>query len=1290
MTRVLFFLLALCVMLPLCAEEPVTLSFDGQTAGISGFRKWWDTPQPGALVFDAVHRGVLVRFPGAAEGIAAKAREGYRVAKVEVVLPFAKADKQTYNGQPDSYVDRMSFGGYEHYAKVLPQWHAVAWALRRPWVADKDLGPTFNAVVNGASYWTKYGAQDETTDRFPRRFGPTEVSYKQTEGRMDVSATLTDPAFGKTPAARLRALSDCGFLLKKWEQYDFRFRKPGDGAYEWQVATGGFGLYINTPKLVVTFAPGASDIGALPPAANVPALAAQLQKTGKGGTPTAVMPTPEQLQKMLQTYAVTKPAWMPAWQWARVKELDAMGGGYRIPTKPDAYGKWIDEMLATPPRYWNGFDGPDRLQVYYQYKDALPRYVQDHYFRDYWTAWLEPDRPTSFFDHPQAMEMWYGGNNKYYNETGDWRGNASPYRDGYCYVISTENFNHWASLGALLGGDVIKSDYAMADGRHGLEYLPLRLWAWYDGSAQESIDHYYYALTLGCQKMFADFGPTPLDRLMAQSCLAKSMEELVTQYHPGLRHFIACSGRTGVPEFLLTTQDGLQHIVHTLSRSGALHDIGNADLPSKFPVLNENVSPGRVAQNTLVGPWAPEWVANMVDEKPIPFEVTENDKQYGRCVEYPRYRRTYLGKNYGLASGDVQFGCVPIMAQWRREDKQVNTIQEMGTLLLRCGLNDTIFPNPQPGWVPAQGMQAALQQKNKLLVVTSPYDPGKPVWESGAKGGIRSAQSTIALYNYERPQPSWEIYVEGRRVTKLPYTCKQGQRIIIKDGVTYLGIIPLPSTDLGRDAEVVIGEGTEQQAYGGYTVKAALTINSYMLKRAAPVADLDPAAVDRAYGGFVVEFGDSAEYPDFATFQKHMNDTKVDVRLDPAQPIVHATYWSGIDTLEMGARTDYTFDEQSDKCFAYRRVNAKFPYLPAGIDRDTNLTQLGTTGRLEKNGAVLTCEPGVMAYLMTEPISGTYCGFNPLPDPTCWSLQVPTSTGSGQAGTITIKADGRLGLARVAVRPKENSLWLEYGVKADQHTADMASALLVFGLPAAPKVYRENVLDPAKIGTVALDGKTAYVIPLEKGKTPKELAARYARAEQLFTLLTKRSDLPVFVQDWYIAGPFFNDFLGKGFSTVFPPETTPGQVKLDAVYTSTLPIDGKDTPVPACWTRTLTEDGAPLGAAPLNLLPLLKPNRAVTAYAYTKITSDRERDVILYTGSDESIAVWLNGAPVLTKKIYRAALKDQDKTPIHLRKGENTVLVKLSHGYEAWHLYFRLGDQYGFPVADGISYGFGK
>lgn len=1249
-----------------------------QTAGISGFRKWWDTPQPGALVFDAVHRSLLVRFPGAAARIAERIEGGAAIAKVELVLPFQKTDVQTFNGQSDSYSDRMSFGGTENYAKNKPQWHAIAWALRRPWTADKELGPTFNASINGAGFWAKYGAQDPATDRVPTQFGPTEVSHVATTGRMDITPLLTDAAFGKTLAARLRQFEDCGLLVRKWETYDFRFRKPGDGAYEWQVGTGGFGLYITAPRLEVTFAvvqqPGKAP--KLAPAADIPALATDLKARHKGGVPTAVMPTAEELAQLLKKYAPQRPAWMPEWQWQRVQELEALGGGYSIPATSEAYGKWIDTMLAVPPRYWNGFDAPDLLQVYYLYKDALPPYVRDHFFRDYWTAWLEPDRPTSQFDHPQAMEMWYGGKNKYFDETGDWRGNASPYRAGYCYVISTMNFNHWSALGALLGGDVIGSQYAMEDGRHGLEYQPLRLWAWYDGSAQESVDHYYYALTLGCQKMFADFGPTALDRLMGQSCLAKSMEELTTAYHPALRHFIACSSRTGVPEFLLTTQDGLQHIMHTLSKSGALHDLKNPDLPAKFPILNQNVSPGRVAQCAITGPWAPDWVANLVDAKPLPFEVTANDKIYGRCAERPRWKRTYLGQNYGVASGDLQFGCVPIMAQWRRDTRQVETVQELGTLLLRCGFNSTPMTNAQPGWVDAQGMQATLQHKNKMLVITSPYDLAK-------RDGVKTVQSTVALYNFQRPQPTWEIYIDGQKVTGLPARAKQGQRLAIRDGVTYVGIIPLPATNLGRTDEVVLSEGTEQVQYPDYKVKAALEINSYMLQRDTALdKSADWKAVDLAYGGYVVELGDATEYKDFAAFQQHLAEVKIETRWEAEKVALHVTCTSGADVLEMACRTDYTADDQSDKCFLYRRVNGQWPYLPPGIDRDTTLTQLGTTGRIEKNGAVLTCEPGIMAYVQTEPISGTYAGFNPLPDPSCWAFAVP--------GGVTVKADGRLGLARVVVRPKENRLWLDYGVKDDQRTGDMATALLVFGLKAAPVVERNGKPVTEKIASVELDGKTAYVVPLFDGtaaKVRKGMAERFARAEQLSALLCGRKDggQAMFIQDWYLAGPFFNDFLGKGFLTAYPPEKG---IDLKATYTGVALQDGKTVDAPVGWKRILAAGQPALGTGPVNVLDQVTPNRAVTVYLYTRVVADREQDVTLFTGSDESIAAWVNGKPALSKKVYRASLRDQDQAPIHLKQGENFILAKLAHGYEGWRLYCRLGDAYGFPLAAGIQYGF--
>jgi len=1268
--------LALLCALPTTAQQPVTLTFDqAQTAGINGFRKWWNTPQPGALVFDAVHRSLLVRFPGAVEWLTARMQEGYTVSKVELVLPFAKTDIGTNTGQSDSYADRQSFGGTENYAKNKPRWHAVAWALRKPWTADKELGPTFNAYLNGAGYWKKYGAQDTAQDRFPTQFGPTEVSYQEKEGRMDVTAMLTDKSFGKTPPERLRALEDCGFLVRKWETYDFRFRKPGDGAYEWQVGTGGFGLYITAPRLEVTLLPGKATTAVhLPPAPDLAELAKTLARNGKGGKPTATMPTAEELAALLNHYTPVKPESMPEWQWKRVQELDAMGGGYRLPKTPDAYGKWIDGMLSTPPRYWNGFDAPDQLQVYYLYKDAIPPYVREHYFRDNWTAWLEPDRPTAFFDHPQAMEMWYGGKNKYYDETGDWRGNASPYRGGYCYVISTMNFNHWSALGAMLGGDIIGSKYAIEDGRHGLEYQPLRLWSWYDGSVQESIDHYYFPLTVGCQKMFADFGPTPLDRLMAQSCLAKSMEELTTAYHPALRHFIACSGRTSVPEFLLTTQDGLQHIIHTLSHSGALHDLGNTDLPNGFPVLNPNVPAGRVAQGAITGPWAPEWVANMVDEKPLPFEITAADKQWGTYVDHPLWRKAYLGHHYGLASGDLHRGCVPIMAQWRRTAQQVDKVQDLGTLLLRCGYNNTSMANIGPGYVDSTGMQAALQHKNKLLVVTSPYD-------LSGREGVKTVQSSIALYNYQRPQPTWEIYLDGQRVTALPCKAKQGQRITIKDGVSYLGIIPLPSTNLGRTDEVVLGEGVTEQEYPDYKVKSTLCINSYMLQRDTPLEKTaDWKAIDQAYGGFAVEVSDVTEYPDFAAFQRHMASATLETRWEPAQLTLHAKYHSGDDTLEAGCRTDYLSGDQPDKCFSYRRVNGAWPYLPAGIDRDTTLTRMGTSGRIEKNGARLTCEPGVMAYLQTEPISGTYCGFNPLPDPSCWSLQLP--------GEVLVKTDGRLGLARVIVRPKENKIWLDYGVKDDQLTGDMATSLLVFGMHGAPIVERNGKPVKEKLAQVTLDGKSAWVIPLWDDApkvSPKTMDARYHRAEQLFDLLCNRTDTAMFVQDWYLTGPFYNDFLGKGFLTAYAPEK--GPVDLNAVYTGVTVKDDKTVEAPVRWKHILADGKPVIGATAVNLLDHVSPNRAVTVYAYTKIASDRERDVTMYTGSDESIAAWINGKPVLSKKIYRASLKDQDKTPIHLNKGDNTVLVKLAHGYEAWHFYFRLGDNYGFPITDGIQFG---
>ncbi len=95
-------------------------------------------------------------------------------------------------------------------------------------------------------------AQDESEDRFPQRFGPAEVSAQSPEGRLNLTALLTDTAFGATMADRLRVLDGNGVVLRKWETYDLSY---WFGGYEWGTATGGRGIIIHTPKLVVTLKP---------------------------------------------------------------------------------------------------------------------------------------------------------------------------------------------------------------------------------------------------------------------------------------------------------------------------------------------------------------------------------------------------------------------------------------------------------------------------------------------------------------------------------------------------------------------------------------------------------------------------------------------------------------------------------------------------------------------------------------------------------------------------------------------------------------------------------------------------------------------------------------------------------------------------------------------------------------------------------------------------------------------------------------------------------------------------
>jgi hypothetical protein len=1114
-----------------------------ELAGMSMFRAHWDTPLvlrnniaqrvvdakitdrggvvdwkegTGPAAFDALNRALLVRFPEAAEKIAAELAKGKTIASAHVVLPYR--DEEIWPvGQVDfvsnfGYTYRTNWGVDAMYRALRPRWHAVAWALRRPWKADATIGPTFNAAVNGAVYWTRYGATDTTHDRYPNRLGPTEVSSEQPQGKLDVTALLNDPAYGATLAQRLRNFADNGLLIQKEETYDAKFFA---GVYEFATATGPRAIVINRPSLQVTFASGKTDLGG---ALAKPADIAALASGPKVGAPTAVLPDEAALKRVALKLS-TKPQNMPDWQWKRVTELlslekartenqpfwylfvpeyvidrlakiawvDKKKVYEKQPDPMAVYQMWVDMWIGRPVRGWSGFESARAMAEWNLFHEALPGPAQDAVKR-YWTAWLMPERETALdpkqrrdlndvsgkLVHPMCDDPRVGGPkavwpdptagrfDTYVTKTGDWRGNKSFFRSGFCYDMSTQNFNSTASSGALLAGTIIGSPNAIADGRNGVEQWLLRSWCWNSGLGQEHIDHYYFAHTLVGNKSIADFSAEPFDKLQGQSLLAKGIEELASAYHPSLRSFIAGSSRSSL-EFLLGMQDGLQHIVHTLSKSGAERDLGVDTFPiGGYKRIGHDASPELVAQLSIVQPWAPEWVTTIVDEKTLPYEVIGTG--WGGGV-----RRKYFGKNYGISTNETAEGRFQAMAQWRREPVQPQRTAELGTIDIRYGLNDTRFTNDGQGVLSRPGNLANYQYKNRFISVMTPRSvPDKDTW----KKDVLSMQSSIGFFTLQDNGPTWEIYVDGKKQDKLPITCKQGQKITIRDGVTYLGIIPLPATDLGRGIEVLLDAGQPQKMdlnYYNSTMKASLVISSYNFQHIdSPLSDPKMrAAVTSAYGGFTVEFGDVDEWGTFEKFQQHIATAKAQVAFDKKTGIVDVTYTSGDTTLRAGTPTAAADKKAPIQPFT---VNGKNAGIAEGIELDTPYAQQGWAS-VAKNGATLTGDKDRRLFLLTEPKAGVYCAWNPLPDLNTITFTVP--------GGMTIKSDGKISLARLTARPKERSLEIDCGYKDSQLNDPAAAATVTITGIDGPPVVTVNGKKMTTLQERVVDGKKGWVVPIK-------------------------------------------------------------------------------------------------------------------------------------------------------------------------------------------------------------------
>jgi hypothetical protein len=186
-------------------------------------------------------------------------------------------------------------------------------------------------------------------------------------------------------------------------------------------------------------------------------------------------------------------------------------------------------------------------------------------------------------------------------------------------------------------------------------------------------------------------------------------------------------------------------------------------------------------------------------------------------------------------------------------------------------------------------------------------------------------------------------------------------------------------------------------------------------------------------------------------------------------------------------------------------------------------------------------------------------------------------------------------------------------------------------------------LTAAVTGLLALAGLAAPPQPAYVKKA--------TRVETIIASLNK-AGLPTLRGRWYTIGPFDSD--ADSFDTAHPPEK---EIDLKKTY------PGKDGQTVA-W-KEVTDFH--VGAA--NDLRKYRDNDNAAVYLFREIESPEAITLPVSLGSDDQLAVWLNGRQVLHENVIRAVAPDQSHADLKLKAGKNQLLIKVGNVGGEWAVY---------------------
>ena len=174
----------------------------------------------------------------------------------------------------------------------------------------------------------------------------------------------------------------------------------------------------------------------------------------------------------------------------------------------------------------------------------------------------------------------------------------------------------------------------------------------------------------------------------------------------------------------------------------------------------------------------------------------------------------------------------------------------------------------------------------------------------------------------------------------------------------------------------------------------------------------------------------------------------------------------------------------------------------------------------------------------------------------------------------------------------------------------------------------------------------------------------YVNGEGIRAEIERLPDLNTYIKNWHVIGPFPNKD-DKGFDVEYPPEKqvfNPGQT-----------FAGSDNQQLAWKPYKVTDTN-------VVYLHEIYPGDDLVAYAFGYLESPtRKKNARFIVRGDDGVKVWFNGKLCLTSHKHLPMSQHRTKFRADVKRGKNSVLIKIDQGIGEWEFDFVQTDEKVYP-----------